>query len=73
MRRYYKVATQFAAKGTGGKYKVDCIFIWNSGSYDIQALYAESTIRHNGAVASYKDDVVSGMILKFNTDCLPAA
>lgn len=65
MHRYFGVATQFAAKGTGGTYKVDCIFMWNAGSYDVQGISPASTVREG----TYKDPIVVDIIKNFNTKC----
>lgn len=62
LRYFYGKTLEYLRNGTRYKYRVDAAFLWNQASWDIQAIYPEST----SSEGSYRDPVVVDMINAHN-------
>ncbi len=62
-RYFYGKTLEYLGNARRYKYQVDAAFLWNQSSWDVQAVYPESTT----AEGSYRDPVIVDMINKHNT------
>eukprot|EP00878_Enallax_costatus_P021261 GHUV01022503.1.p1 GENE.GHUV01022503.1~~GHUV01022503.1.p1 ORF type:complete len:402 (+),score=62.90 GHUV01022503.1:1266-2471(+) len=61
-RTLYRLMSQWAAQGGGPQYRVDGLFIWSVGTWDVQAVHPLSTNK----AGTYGDDVISNYIKQGN-------
>ena len=61
-RRVYKLMSAWGAAGGGPIYKVDAIFIWNLGTFDVLGVHPKSS----SSAGSYGDNYLKAIIAKNN-------
>uniref|UniRef100_A0A383VZ49 GH18 domain-containing protein n=1 Tax=Tetradesmus obliquus TaxID=3088 RepID=A0A383VZ49_TETOB len=61
-RKLYQLLADWAAVGGGPQYRVDGIYVWNSGSWDVMGVNPSSTTREG----TYADSVIKGYVQQLN-------
>ena len=69
LRYFYGKTLEYLRHEKQYKYRVDAVFLWNQGSWDIQAIYPESSSNEG----SYLDPVLSKTIEEHNAVAMTAS
>ena len=67
-RYFYTKTLEYLRYEKDYRYRVDAAFIWNQSSWDVQAIYPDST----SSEGSYRDPVIVDMINKHNAAAMSA-
>ncbi|KAI8466530.1 MAG: hypothetical protein J3K34DRAFT_433433 [Monoraphidium minutum] len=68
-RRFYSALAKFAQNGGGPQYRVDGIFLWSVGTWDVHGVHPVSSSDQG----SFKDGVIAGYIREANKAANSAA